>query len=94
MFFNVSNKILIDEYSHLLGDEQGKLQPEGMLGYVSNDYIKEPLNGRSFANITIPSRSTPPHPVPTGNCGLKCRRIWDGHGHWMGDTWRPDIRGL
>ena len=26
-------------------------------------------------------------------CGMKCKMVWDGYGRWVGEKWKPYLKG-
>ena len=39
------------------GTVQGKYQPDGILGYIGDDYILEPIGGKTAINFSVPENS-------------------------------------
>ena len=39
------------------GTVQGKYQPDGILGYIGDDYILEPIEGKTAITFSVPETS-------------------------------------
>ncbi|EDO35161.1 predicted protein [Nematostella vectensis] len=91
-FINGTNQGLYVDYdNHILGDN-------------FDDFINEPLGRKTAYKFTIPPQSGQggysAHCQDkescrrlTNTCGLSCRLLWDGHGRWVNNTWRPYSTG-
>ncbi|XP_032237149.1 uncharacterized protein LOC116618019 [Nematostella vectensis] len=91
----------------IVGNSQGKHQPEGTLGKLDdfllerlqNDasikFIIKPQNDSSIAKdfVDLPSQFAGQVSVhPAGQ--QSCRFLWDGYGRWVNRVWKPYLPGL
>lgn len=77
------------------GTIQGKYQPHGILGYIADDYILEPLGGQTTVTFFIPERADNIGVSPTAeapSCGIPCFLLQDGFGRWVNDQWLPYLQ--
>ena len=44
-----------------IGTVQGKYQPDGILGYIGDDYILEPLGGQKAVTFSVPENCDTSH---------------------------------
>ena len=45
---------MINTFRSQIGTIQGKYQPDGILGYIGDDYILEPLGGQANFSFSVP----------------------------------------
>lgn len=72
------------------GTVHGKSQPEGILGYIGDDYIRKPIGGKTAITFSVPetSRNTQGF-IPEKACGITCNLLQNGFGRWVDGVWLP-----
>ena len=51
------NNYIFNTSKKKTGTVQGKYQPDGILGYIGDDYILEPIGGKTAINFSVPENS-------------------------------------
>lgn len=90
----------------IIGTVQGKYQPDGVLGYIGDDYILQPLGEQTRFNFFVPWNGalTPDASIipsclvsletegnlPT-SCGITCNFVKNGFGRWVNNEWLPYV---
>ena len=79
---------------HLKGNVQGREQRHGMLGYIGDDYILQPLqqgNPLTFNVTSLPTNDKGLYrflqETQDVTCGQRCPMLWNGLGRWVNGQW-------